>query len=156
MLFYGPGNGDGLDWVGFTNQLRGDQASRMGVPAAVIREAQIEAVGRRLNWSGIGEAFLEEKVRRRAQVSAAIYTLAGATWLTRVAIARLPSSVWAAKVGTKKAVTRYAVSRALLSRAPRRLIVRVIPYVGWAMLAYDAYTVTFKGELWGVPLWTEG
>lgn len=156
MMFYGPGNGDGLDWVSFTNQIRGDQARRLGVPADVIRDAQLEAVGRRFNWEAIGQQLLEEKIQRQLRIRAIGYALAAAPMIGQAIIARLPSSVWAAKVGSKKAVKRWAVARALTSRAPRRLFVRVIPYVGWAMVAYDVYTVTFKGELWGVQLWSEG
>ena len=156
MLFYGPGNGDTLDWVAFQNKLRGDQARRFGVPSDVIKAAQLDAVGRRFNWQGISEALVQEKIRRHLRIRAFGLALAVAPYVGRTIIANVPSSLWAAKVGSKKAITRYSVSRALVSRAPRRLFVRVIPYVGWAMLAYDLYTVTFKGELWGVDLWSEG
>lgn len=156
MLFYGPGNGDTLDWVSFQNQVRGDQARQLGVPADVIRAAQMDAIGRRFNWDGISKQLLEEKIQRHLKLRAVGYALAAAPMLGKAIAARVPASVWAAKVGTKKAVTRYGVVRALTSRAPRRLFVRVVPYLGWAMIGYDLYTVTFKGELWGVQLWSEG
>lgn len=156
MLFYGPGNGDTLDWISFQNQVNGDRARALDVPADVIQAAQLEAVGRRFNWDGISKQLLEEKIQRHLRIRAIGYALAAAPMVGKAILARVPSSVWAAKVGSKKAVTRYAVGRALVSRAPRRLFVRVVPYVGWAMIAYDLYTVTFKGELWGVQLWSEG
>ena len=155
MMFYGPGNGGGLDWVSFNNQLNGDRAAALGVPKLVIRDAQLEAVGRRFNWNGLGQALVEEKIQRRLTRSGVGVGLAVAPFLGRALVANLPNWVGAGAVGSTRAVTRYGVARALTSRAPRRLFVRVVPYLGWAMLAYDIYTITFKGELWGVQLWSE-
>lgn len=155
VFFYGPGNGDGLDWVSFNNQLNGDRARRLGVPANVIVDAQVRAVGRRFNWRGLGQAFVDEKITRRVTRSAVGIGLAVYPVAARSVIANVPSWVWAGKAGSRRAVARAATVRAVVSRAPRRLFVRVVPYLGWAMLAYDLYTITFKGELWGVQLWSE-
>lgn len=153
MLFYGPGNGDTLDWVSFQNQLRGEQARSLGVPADVIQAAQIELAFSHFNWDAITKQLLEEKIRRHLTIRAVGYALAVAPLVGQAIISRLPASVWAAKVGSKQAVKRYAITRALVSRAPRRLFVRVIPWVGWAMVAYDIYTFTVKGEVWGVQIY---
>ena len=153
VLFYGPGTS--LDWVGFSNQIRGQQARDLGVPANVIREAQIQAVGQKFNFAGLSHAFVDEKLRRRIQITAVLYATAAIPWLTRAVLARLPSSVGAGAVGSRAAIFRAGTIRALSRRGLSRLALRVIPYIGWIAIGYDIYTVVTRGELWGVPIFTE-
>ena len=42
--------------------------------------------------------------------------------------------------------------RALLRKAISKGVLRAVPFVGWGMLAYDAYTVVRHGTFWGVDV----
>ena len=50
---------------------------------------------------------------------------------------------------------RRQIVRRLVTRGVAKAGFRIIPYVGWGLLAWDIYTVTTRGELWGVKLYTE-
>jgi hypothetical protein len=48
-----------------------------------------------------------------------------------------------AGIGAQRALRRRAIGKGLS---------RLVPYLGWAMLAYDAYTVVRHGTFWGVDV----
>lgn len=148
MLFYGPGNGD---WISFVNQTNGDVARRAGVPASVIQDAQLEAIGRRFNWQGLTAAYGEREVKKRARRTALAAAAASTPYVFRGILAALPSK----PAGPTPVGKGYRTIRFVQRFAPRALG-RLIPYVGLAFIAYDVYTVTTRGELWGVKIWTEG
>ena len=48
-----------------------------------------------------------------------------------------------AGIGAKQALRRRAIGKG---------ISRLVPYLGWGMLAYDAYTIVRHGTFWGVDV----
>jgi len=52
-----------------------------------------------------------------------------------------------------KEAAEAAVFRVLARKAPVRVLSRVVPYVGWGLAAWDVYTITMRGELWGVQIY---
>lgn len=166
LLFYGPGNGEaGINWKVFQGQYQADLAIGAGVPESTVRNLLIVPLGDygRLNFSGLTKAYATRQVKRRIKAYTAILTLQyGIPFVTRqVAWLRYQSAYQALDVAAGGAVRRIAtkeaaeaaVFRVLARKAPVRVISRVVPYVGWGLAAWDIYTITFRGELWGVQVY---
>ena len=147
MLFYGPGNGA---WLSMNNQRNGDLAKRSGVSAEVIQEAQLKAVGRVLNWRGLTVALQEREVKKAVRRTAAGAVAVSLPWVARGILYSLPSVAR----GTTRVGIGYRIGRFAMRGAPRALT-RAVPILGWALLAWDVYTVTTRGELWGVQIWSQ-
>lgn len=166
VLFYGPGGGEaGIDWIAFQSQHRAEIAIQAGVPKRVVRDYLVIPLGShgQLNFHGLTRAYAERQVKRRIKAYTALLTLQyGIPFVTRQAAwmryqtkyAALDAAAGAAfrKKGAQEAV-EYAVARALIKKAPTRVVSRFIPYVGWGLAAWDIYTITFRGELWGVQIY---
>lgn len=180
-LFHGPGGGS-TSWLSITNQITGNLAVRAGVPKSTVLTVQEFATIRRLNWQTIsGKATLQILTPRLAALAANVVT---ARWAYQYYLSITMTNLAAnyGKRGIKGAAARDLVQRGLTrtstgmmgmttvttQRAARRAILRrvvvrglsrgafrVIPYVGWGLLAWDVYTVSTRGELWGVKLYTE-
>ena len=167
MLFHGPGNGEaGIGWQAFQAQYRAEAALDVGVPAKVVNDYLVIPLGDhgRLNFHGLTRAYAERQVKRRIKAYTAILTLQyGIPFVTRQAAwirynttyRALDEAVGGAvfrKVSTREAA-EYSVARLLMRKAPRRVLTRVVPYVGWGLAAWDIYTIVFRGELWGVQIY---
>jgi len=166
VLFYGPGNGEaGIHWTVFQGQYRTELALEAGVSEETIRNYLVIPLGDRgrLNFSGLTRAYAERQVKRKLKAYTAIVTLQyGVPFVNRtIAWQRYKSAYMpldlAAKGGARKIATKEAVEfgvyRVLARKAPVRVISRVVPYVGWGLAAWDIYTITFRGELWGVQIY---
>ena len=165
-MFYGPGGGEaGIDWIAFQSQHRAQIAIEAGVPDREVRDYLVIPIGShgQLNFHGLTRAYAERQVKRRIKAYTALLTLQyGIPFVTRQAAwmryqakyAALDAAAGAAlrKYGTRE-VVEYGVARALVKKAPTRVISRFIPYVGWGLAAWDIYTITFRGELWGVQIY---
>ena len=166
MLFYGPGNGEaGIDWEAFQIQHRSQQALTAGVPESSVRDFLIIPLGDRgrLNFTGLTRAYAERQVKRRARAYAAVLSLQyGIPFITKQAAFLRYQSAYAAldvgvSVGARRIATREAAEaamfRVLMRKAPVRIVSRVVPYVGWGLAAWDIFTITTRGELWGVQIY---
>lgn len=166
MLFHGPGNGEaGINWMAFQSQYRANLAISAGVPEKRVRDYLVIPLGDhgRLNFSGLTRAYAERQVKRRIKAYTALLTLQyGIPFVTRQAAwlryqakyAALDAAAGGAvrRIAAKEA-TEAAIGRLLIRRAPTRVVSRFIPYVGWGLAAWDIYTITFRGELWGVQIY---
>lgn len=180
-LFHGPGGGSN-SWLSITNQITGDLAVRAGVSKETVLTVQEFATIRTIAWQSLGaKASLQYLGPRLFALADSVIT---ARWAYQyyLSITMTNLSVNYGKRGIKGAAARALVQRSLQStstgamgmttvatkRAARRAIIkrvaargvtkvglRVIPYVGWGLLAWDVYTVSTRGELWGVKLYTE-
>ncbi|WP_438995708.1 hypothetical protein [Poseidonia sp.] len=165
-MFYGPGNGEaGINWTVFQGQYQTELAIEAGISQETIRNYLVIPLGDRgrLNFSGLTRAYAERQVRRRIKAYTAIITLQyGVPFVTRqIAWMRyqrayapldIAAKGAARKIATKEAI-EFGAFRLLARRAPVRVISRVVPYVGWGLAAWDIYTITFRGELWGVQIY---
>ena len=180
-LFHGPG-GSSLSWLSITNQITGDIAVRAGVSKETVLTVQEFATIRKLNWQVINsKATVQFLIPRLSALAVNVIT---ARWayqyymsvtmsnyvihyggkglkaraardlvqrgLTRTSTGMMGMTT----VATKRAARRAIIKRVAI-RAVARTPLRVIPYIGWGLLAWDVYTVTTRGELWGVKLYTE-
>lgn len=180
-LFHGPGGGSD-SWLSITNQITGDIAVRSGVSKQTVLEVQEFATIRRIAWQAIGsKATMQILTPRLFALADSIVTAAwayqyylgltmnnlalhygkrGAKGRAATAVvqrALLQTSTHATgmtTVATQQAARR-AIRRRLATRGLTKLGLRAIPYIGWGLLAWDVYTVTTRGELWGVKLYTE-
>ena len=160
-MFYGPGGGEYISWQEFQMVTANEQAIRAGVPETVIRDRLILQIseGSQLNFNGLTKAYAERQVKRRIKAYTLLVTLQmGIPFVTRqIAIRRIlhwgavPRSPLARISAQETAET--LVFRALLRRAPTKVLTRFIPYLGWGLAGYDIYTILFKGSLWGVQIY---
>jgi len=165
MLFYGPGGGDFVDWQAFQTMGMVDDALALGISEKTIRNYLVIPLGHRgqLNFHGLTRAYAERQVKRRLKAYTAILTLQyGIPFATHhLAWVRYQRAYAALDVAAGGAVRRIAakeaaeaaVFRVLARKAPVRVLSRVVPYVGWGLAAWDVYTITFRGELWGVQIY---
>lgn len=160
-MFYGPGGGEYISWQEFQMTTANEQAIRAGVPEKVIRDRLILQIseGSRLNFNGLTRAYAERQVKRRIKAYTLLVTLQmGIPFVTRQVAMRRTLHYYAvpraplARIGAKE-TAETLVYRALLRRAPTRVLTRFIPYLGWGLAGYDIYTILFKGSLWGVQIY---
>ena len=183
-LFHGPGGSDAA-WLSINNQSNGGMARLVGVNKNTILVAQEYMTIRRLTWSNfnsvpIGQILgplsfrlaefglmarwiqIEYYARTMGVAGASAGKYSAKRYGSIIAAQRLGlqytqtslSAASAAGVTSRRQARRQIVKR-LAKRGIARVGVRAIPILGWGFLAYDIYTVSFKGELWGVSLWTE-
>lgn len=147
LLFYGPGNSD---WDLIQQSARIQVAQSAKVPDEVILRAieqvEVEQTGSQINWQELAQAYTEKKVRSRFVGYGIVSLVVGARLGGRALIAALPS---AAAGSTRLGFGWRAVNAA---RFVGRGATRAIPWVGWAMVGWDIYTLTTRGELWGVKV----
>lgn len=147
MLFYGPGNGD---WDLIQQDARIEVARSSNIPEPIVLEAieqaQVEQTGASVNWSALAQAYTEKQVRSRLRGYAIVSTVVGARLGARALIAALPSVA----AGTTRLGAGWRVVQA--GRVLGRVGVRAVPWIGWGLVAYDIYTLTTRGELWGVEV----
>jgi hypothetical protein len=180
-LFHGPGGGSD-SWLSITNQITGDLAVRAGVPKETVLTVQEFATIKKIAWQALASKATMQYLGPRLFALADSVVTARWAYQYYLSITMTNLSVNYGKRGIKGAAARALVQRSLQStstgamgmttvatkRAARRAIIRrvatrgvtklglrVIPYVGWGLLAWDVYTVTTRGELWGVQLYTE-
>ena len=164
-MFYGPGGGEYISWQEFQMVTANEQAIRAGVPESVIRDRLILQIseGSRLNFNGLTGAYAKRQVKRRIKAYTLLVTLQmGIPFVTRqvawLRYQRVYAPLDAAAGGAvrriaAKETAEAVVFRALLRRAPTRVLTRFIPYLGWGLAGYDIYTIAFKGSLWGVQIY---
>lgn len=183
-LFHGPGGSDS-SWLSLNNQVRGELASNAGVRTNDILVAQNYMTIRRLTWSNfnsipIGQILgplsfrLAELglIARWIQIEyyARTFGVAGST-AGRYSAKRYGAQIAAQRLGlqytqtslsaasaagvTSRRQARRAITKRLVKRGLVRVGARAIPVLGWGFLAYDVFTVTVHGELWGVKLYEE-
>jgi hypothetical protein len=99
-----------------------------------------------VNWSALAQAYTEKQVRSRLRGYAIVSTVVGARLGARALIAALPSVA----AGTTRLGAGWRVVQA--GRVLGRVGVRAVPWIGWGLVAYDIYTLTTRGELWGVEV----
>lgn len=183
-LFHGPGGSDAA-WLSINNQVNGEIANTAGVRTNTILVAQNYMTVRRLAWSNfnsvpIGQILGPLSFRlaelgllaRWIQIEYYARTL-GVSGMTagkrsakryggiiaaqRLGLQYTQTSLSAASAAgvTSRRQARRAITKRLVKRGAVRLGARAIPILGWGFLGYDVYTVTVKGELWGVKLYEE-
>ena len=158
-MFYGPGGGEYISWQEFQMVTANEQAIRAGVPETVIRDRLILQIseGSQLNFNGLTRAYTERQVKRRIKAYTLLVTLQyGIPFVTRqIAYRRMLSYGTTSSLAriTAKETAETLVYRALLRRAPTKVLTRFIPYLGWGLAGYDIYTIAFKGSLWGVQIY---
>lgn len=147
LLFYGPGNGA---WDLIQQDARIQVARAAKVPEPVILEAieqgDVEQTGGQVNWSALAQAYTEKQVRTRLRGYAIVSTVVGARLGARALLAALPSVA----AGTTRIGAGWRVVQA--GRLAGRLGLRAVPWIGWGLVAWDIYTLTTRGELWGVEV----
>lgn len=183
-LFHGPGGSDAA-WLSINNQTNGERARTTGVSSNTILVAQNYMTIRKLAWSNfnsipIGQILgplsfrlaelgllarwiqIEYYARTMgvAGMTAGKYSAkryGGIIAAQRLGLQYTQTSMSAASAAgvTSRRQARRQITKRLAKRGLVRVGIRAIPVLGWGFLAYDIYTVTFKGELWGVSLWTE-
>lgn len=183
-LFHGQGGSD-ASWLSLNNQANGDVARSIGVRSNTILIAQEYMTIRRLTWHNftsipIGQILgplsfrLAELglIARWIQIEYYARTMGvsgmaagkysakrygGIIAAQRLGLQYTQTSMSAASAAgvTSRRQARRAIAKRLAKRGIVRLGVRAIPIAGWGFLLYDIYTVSTKGELWGVSLWTE-
>jgi hypothetical protein len=177
-LFHGPGGGPG-SWMSIQNQMMGDMAIRSGVSKTTVLTVQEFATVRKINWQAIKSKVASQLLGPRLfaladsvitarwalqfyySVSLTNLTLAASKGGIKAAAAQQAILRVTAAGGSTVAPTitrqaaRAAIRRQIVKRGAVKLGLRAIPYVGWGLLAWDVYTITTRGELWGVKLYTE-
>jgi hypothetical protein len=152
MLFYGPGNVSLINWESLNLEHRNAVAANAGISNATIQRAnnQLVFIGpRNLNWREVANAGAKTYVERLTS-SAKLYV---GLRLTRAALggSALALESYYYRTGAK-AADRAAIRLATAFRLTGRVGGRLIPYVGTALIAYDVYTLTTRGEIWGVEV----
>lgn len=183
-LFHGPGGSD-ASWLSINNQSNGDTAKSSGVDSNTILVAQEYMTIRRLSWSNFNSVPIGQilgplsfrlaelgLIARWIQIEYYARTMGvagmtagrysakryGAIIATqRLGLQYTQTSISAARAGgvMSRRQARKQIVKRVAKRGIVRLGIRAVPVLGWGFLLYDIYTVTFKGELWGVSLWTE-
>ena len=182
-LFHGPGGGS-TSWLSITNQITGDLAIRAGVSKTTVLTVQEFATIRRLNWQTIsGKATMQLLGPRLFALADSVITARWAyQYYLSITMSNLAANFAKGKATIKggaalqlvqrgltqtstgamgmttvasRQAARRAIARRLVTRGVAKLGLRIIPYVGWGLLAWDVYTVSTRGELWGVKLYTE-
>ena len=183
-LFHGPGGSDAA-WLSINNQVNGERANAAGVRTNTILVAQNYMTIRRMTWSNfnsipIGQILgplsfrLAELglIARWIQIEYYARTL-GVSGMTagkrsakrygaiiasqRLGLQYTQTSLSAASAAgvTSRRQAKRAIAKRIAKRGLVRVGLRAIPVVGWGFLAYDVFTVTTRGELWGVKLYEE-
>ncbi len=155
MLFYGPGNVSLINWQTLNLEHRNAVAANAGISNATIQRAnnQLVFIGpKNVNWRDVANAGARTYVERLGSSSKLFVGLA----LTRAALGgtALALESYGYRVGSK-AADRAAIRFATVFRLTGRVGGRLIPYVGTALIAYDVYTLTTRGEIWGVEVFEQ-
>jgi len=181
-LFHGPG-GSAHAWISMSNQANGDLAVRSGVPVSTVLLVQEITTIRKLNWQAISQKALSHiMVPRLVAIGDSVITARWA-YMYYLSITMNDYAIHygtkgikgkAAAQGVQRALAntravgyspmispatqaggRRAIRRRFALRAGAKVGLRIVPVVGYALLAYDIYTITTRGELWGVKIYEE-
>lgn len=181
-LFHGPG-GSPNAWLSFTNQKMGAIASSLKIDLGTIITVQEVMTIRKLNWQALGQKATTHILGPRLFALADSVVTARWAYQYYLSITMNDYSVHFASKGVKGAAARQGVTRALaqarvvgyspivsapaktaaqatirrqlIRRGATKLGLRALPVIGWGLLAYDVYTVSTRGELWGVKVYEE-
>lgn len=180
-LFHGPG-GSPQAWFSLNNQVNGELAVRSGVPEQTILMVQESTTIRRLAWGAIRRKVLAYFLLPKLASLTSTILMARWAYLSYLSYTMDNLVIHANTGGLKGRAANIGLQRAAanvgLSRQPARLIdplaqrtarrqiarrtalrvsaqlgLRAVPIIGYGLLAYDIYTLTAHGELYGVKIY---
>lgn len=180
-LFHGPG-GSSHAWLSINNQVNGDLASRAGVSDKTILLVQETMTIRTIAWGVIGRKVTSYILLPRLAGLTSNVLMARWAYLTYLSYTMDNLVIQASAGGLKGKAANIGLQRAAanvgLSRQPARVIdplaqrtarrqiarrtalrvgaqlgLRAVPIIGYGLLAYDIYTLSVHGELYGVQVW---